>query len=245
MYRKRKIWSGSMIEEEIVHVKGHPQKLIVFFHGYIDSPDYVDEKISPLIDGLNNIAVHIPKSPIPCEIYPKKFQWYSMHRFDDNDDRKTVETMQECVDIYSRMKPGLLEAFDMVTPYIDNLLNEYGLEDKDLYLCGYSQGATLAIFTALMREAEIAGLISFSGILAPQAYLLNNHKSSPNTLLVHGTIDNQVRFEALDFTKKNLENIGCQVRTFVVENGQHRISEEAVEQGYKFISEKFIKKVAV
>ncbi|MDD4557013.1 MAG: dienelactone hydrolase family protein [Alphaproteobacteria bacterium] len=234
-----------MIEEEIVHVKGHPEKLIIFFHGYIDSPEYVDEKIVPLLEGLDNVAVHIPKSPIPCEIHPKKFQWYSMHRFDDNDDRKTVATMEECVAIYSRMKLGILEAYEMITPYIDNLLSEYGLEDKDLYLCGYSQGATLAIFTALMREEKIAGLLSFSGILAPQEFLIKNHKSSPDVLLIHGTSDNQVRFEALAYTKKNLETCGCKVRTYVVNDGQHRISDEGIHEGYEFIAKRFTRKVAV
>lgn len=235
-----------MITEEIVHIKGHPKKLIVFLHGYIDSPDYVDGKISLILDNMDDVAIHIPKSPMVCEIYPKKYQWYSMHRFDDNDDRKTVATMEECVNIYNRMKAGIFEASNIINPYIDRLLNEYQLEDKDLYICGYSQGATLAIYTALMRENEVAGLISFSGIIAPEDYLSKKHKTTPKTLLIHGDVDNQVRYEALGYTKKILEGYGCKVSTLTIKKGQHRITEEGMNAALNFIeNKKAIRKVAV
>ena len=135
-----------LITEEIVHVRGHPKRLIVFLHGYIDSSEAADKAITPLIEHLDDVAVHVPQSPFICEIHPNKRQWYSMHRFDPNDDRKTVPTLDECVAYYDRMSPGYREAFDYINPYIDRCLDEYQLTDRDLYLCGFSQGAMLAIY---------------------------------------------------------------------------------------------------
>ncbi len=224
------------IVEEIAHVQGHPKKLIVFLHGYIDSADALERTISEFVANLDDCAVHMPQAPIPCEVHERKRQWYSMHRFDPDDIRKTVPTLKECTEIYNKMALGFSEALGYLNPYIDNLLNEYQLEDKDLYICGFSQGAMLALYAALMRDKPVAGCVSFSGILAPYRYVMKNYKSPPPFLLIHGDADNLVRFEALDFTKKQLKKIGCPVETCVIKGGQHRITPDGLAEAYKFIN---------
>lgn len=224
-----------MISEEIVHIKGRPKKLIIFLHGYIDNPDYIDSFIHIFLDNLDDVAIHIPKAPHLCEIHAKKSQWYSMHRFDPNDDRKTIDNFAEKIKIYNRMKPGIIEAFNVINSYIDHRLEEYQLEDKDLILCGYSQGATLAIFSSLMREGAAAGVISFGGMFAPSDYLIKHHHSMPSFLLIHGNNDNQVTYEALEYTEHQLKNIGCKVTTYTILGGQHRITEAGMQEALKFI----------
>lgn len=155
------------ITEEIAHIKGIPKKLVVFLHGYIDSDTGLDKILANFEEKLTDCALHIPQAPLVCEIHDKRRQWYSMHEFDPDDARKYVPTLKECTDIYNRMTKGFDSAYTYLTPYIDNLLNEYQLQDKDLYLCGFSQGAMLAIYTALMRDKKIGGCVSFSGIMAP------------------------------------------------------------------------------
>ena len=181
------------ISSEIVHNIGKPEKLVVMFHGYISYPGYFNSRIRELINNISDVALHLPEAPLECEIYPERLQWYSMHRFDPNDDRKTVETLEECLNFYNLMQPGLNEAFEMVNKYIDNLLKKYGLSDKDLFICGFSQGAMLATYTSLMRKSKIAGCISFSGVVAGYEYLIKNAKSNPDFLLIHGNNDNLVR----------------------------------------------------
>ena len=223
------------INEEIVYVNGQPQRLIIFLHGYIDNADYLEGKLQHSIKAFDNTAIHLPQAPICCEVLEDKRQWYSMHRFDPNDERKTVPTMHECVDIYNKMTLGLEEAFSYLNDYIDQCLNEYQLEDKDLYLCGFSQGAMLAIYTSLMRDKKIGGCISFSGIIAGHKFLEKHAQSTPDALLIHGNADNLVRFEALDFTKTELEKLGSNVETYVVNGGQHRISEDGLDVAADFI----------
>lgn len=236
---------NNTISEEIVHVNGAPQKLVIFLHGYIDSADYVEGKIGYLLDNLHDTAIHIPQAPIPCEVYAPKRQWYSMHRFDPDDSRKTVPTMEEFRAIYEKMKPGIVEAAEYVNRYIDDCLQQYGLDESDLYICGFSQGATLAMYLSLMRDRQIGGCISFSGVLAPYGYLMTHYRSTPDILLIHGTKDNLIRFEALDYTKGKLRQMGCAVSEYVIEDGMHRITDDGLVQAQAFIESKSIKRVAI
>ena len=233
------------INEEIVYVNGQPQRLIIFLHGYIDSADYLEGKLQNFIKVFDNTAIHLPQAPICCEVLEDKRQWYSMHRFDPDDERKTVPTMAECVEIYNKMTLGLEESFSYLNDYIDACLNAYQLEDKDLFLCGFSQGAMVAIYTSLMQEEQIGGCVSFSGIITPHSYLLKHAKSRPDVLLIHGDEDNLVRPESQMFTMRHLQNIGCNVQTYVVPGGQHRVTEDGLVQAASFINHKTIKKIAI
>ena len=225
------------ITEEIAHIQGIPKKLIVFLHGYIDSDTALERVIRSFTSKLKNEALHIPQAPLVCELHEHKRQWYSMHRFDPNDDRKTVPSMAECSEFYNKMQRGFAEANAYLRPYIENQLNEYQLEEKDLYLCGFSQGAMLALYTSLMMEKKIGGCVSFSGILAPSCYVEKHIKSRPKTLLIHGDADNLVRFEAMSFTKEKLEALGVPVTTYVVKKGQHRITEDGLRKALEFIEQ--------
>ncbi len=226
-----------MIREEIVHINEIPKKLLVFLHGYIDSSDSIDRKIS-LLDNLQDFAIHIPQAPLECEIHESKRQWYSMHKFDPEDERRTVPTMDECIALYNRMAPGLAEANDYIQPYIENALDEYGLDYKDLFLCGFSQGAMCALYTGLMFPQKIGGVISFSGILAGHKRALKEAKTHPDILLIHGNSDNLVRYEAMDFTASKLKEIGCKVETYTVKNGNHMITPDALVQAAYFIRDR-------
>ena len=92
-----------------------------------------------------------------------------MHRFDPNDDRKLVPTMEECVAFYNRMTLGLKNAYDYLMPYIEQSMAEYNLTPDDVYVCGFSQGAMVALYLGLMYPERFAGIVSFSGILAAAA----------------------------------------------------------------------------
>lgn len=223
------------VSEEIVHVKGFPRKLIVFLHGYIDNCEGVNKRIVPFLNRLNDVAIHIPEAPISCEIHENKRQWYSMHRFDPNDDRKTVPSLEECTQIYAKMAKGFDESYQYIAEYIDNCLNEYQLEAKDLFLCGFSQGAMLAIYTALRYPEKIAGCVSFSGLLTTPDYFYKHKHKTPPFLLIHGDADNLVRYGVLDYSKNHLQKLGCEVETYTISGGQHRISEDGLKQAEQFI----------
>lgn len=227
------------INEEIVHVKGFPKKLIIFLHGYIDNCESLNNRIVPFLNDMQDVAIHLPEAPLDCEIYERKRQWFSMHRFDPEDARKFVPTLQECTDIYASMTKGYEESYRYLSDYIDLCLNEYQLGAKDLFLCGFSQGAMLAIYTALHYPEKIGGCVSFSGILATPDYFKKHKHQTPPFLLIHGNEDNLVRYGVLSYSQEHLEHLGCDVETYTVNGGQHRITEDGLIEAEKFIQKHF------
>ncbi len=224
-----------MIREEIVHINGIPKKLVVFLHGYLDNSDSADARLQELCDALPSVAVHIPQAPFPCEVEPHMRQWYSMYRFDPGYQRKDAPTMKEFISYYNRMALGLEEAYGYVRPYLEQTLAEYGLDFSDLFLCGFSQGAMMAVYTALMCPEQIGGLISFSGIMAGHEYLLKHAVSHPDTLLLHGTADKYLRPQSMEFTARQLKKLGCSVECRCMKDGDHSVSAEALRQAVEFI----------
>lgn len=226
-----------MIGEEIVHVNGIPKKAVVFLHGYQDCAEHIERRTEKL-QTLADTAFHIPQAPFLNEVDALKRQWYSIHQFDPDDKRRITASWDEFIELYNRMTVGLETANHYILEYIDNLLNEYGLAYEDLFLGGFSQGAMCAVYSGLMCPHKIAGVISFSGILAAQGYIKQHYRSRPDFLLIHGNADNAVRFEALQFTKEQLEKLGCHAQAVTVENAGHKITQEAVDAAYSFIKTK-------
>lgn len=226
-----------MIEEEIAHINGVPQKIIVFLHGYQDCAGHINHKVAGL-QSLQNIALHIPESPYISEIDNQTRQWFSIRKFDPNDSRRDTPSWEEFVEFYNKMTIGLEQARQHIIEYIDNLLNEYRLNYSDVFLCGFSQGAMCAMYSALMSPQKIAGVVSIGGILAAQGYIENHYQSKPEVLLLHGEDDEKIRIGALEFTKQNLNKLGCKVETVSFKNTPHRITEDAVVKVKEFVLQK-------
>ena len=230
-----------LITEEIAHIRGNPQKLIIFLHGYIDNCECLNHRIETFVDSFENTAFHMPEAPLLCEIHEKKRQWFSMHQFDPDDERKTVPSLDECLEHYERMALGFEESYQYLERYIDNCLDLYQLESKDLYLCGFSQGAMLAIYTALRRKEKIGGCISFSGLVATTSRFKKRKANTPPMLLIHGTADNLVRYGVLDYSVQKLSEYGCPVETYTVDGGQHCITADGLSKAEEFIKRHFTK----
>lgn len=224
------------VSEEIVHVKGYPKKLIIFLHGYIDNCEGLNRRIVSFLTNMNDVAIHLPEAPVSCEVYEKRRQWYSMHRFDPDDARKVVPTLRECTNIYASMGRGFDESYRYLSEYIENCLNEYQLEAKDLVLCGFSQGAMLALYTALRYPETIGGCVSFSGILAVPDYFYKHGCRKPPFLLIHGDADNLVRYGVMDYSAAHLQKLGCSVETYTVADGQHQITEDGLRRAENFMT---------
>ena len=224
------------ITEECVRVNGIPKRLVIFLHGYIDTAFSLEKRLEPLFESLDNVAFHLPQAPIECEIYEKKRQWFSLHRFDPEDERKTIKSLDDCIKIYDKMKPGVIEAGEYIQRYIENCVLQYDIPYENVFLAGFSQGGTMAIYLALMQDEKIGGCIDFNGVMTPAPYLMEKHISKPDFLLIHGTNDNLVRFGLSDFSENNLKKIGCNVEKIVINEGRHMITPEGMKKTAEFIN---------
>ena len=226
-----------MIVEEIVHVNGIPKKVVVFLHGYQDTAEHIDYKTKEL-QKIRDLALHIPQAPFVNEVDSTKRQWYSIHQFDPNDSRRKTASWEEFVEFYNKMTLGLAEANHYILEYVDGLLNEYGLGYEDLFLCGFSQGAMCAIYSGLMCPYKIAGVVSFSGILAAKGYIEKYVESRPDCLLLHGCDDDKIRVDAVKYTADGLCELGCHVDTLNICGAKHKITDEAVKAACSFIEKR-------
>ena len=122
------------------------KKIVILSHGY--GADCKD---------LMSIAEHwkrflpdclfvCPNAPTVCQINPSGYEWFDL-----------MQTSQE----------KILEEFQVslkkFIQFIEALLGKYNLEEKDIFLMGFSQGTKMSLKIALTCKTKIAGVLGYSG----------------------------------------------------------------------------------
>jgi phospholipase/carboxylesterase len=167
---------------------GRAAHLVVILHGVAANGNdvlYLARFWQKLLPEAEFIA---PDAPFPCDYAPTGRQWFSL------EDRAP-----------EKLLAGLRQADSILVRYLDELLADRKLEDARLALAGFSQGAAMALYTGLRRQKQIAGVAGFSGALPPGGALLEDIRSRPPVLLVHGEADDAIPFQAMTATKAMLE----------------------------------------
>jgi phospholipase/carboxylesterase len=159
-----------------------------------------------------------PDAPFPCDYAPEGRQWFSLQ------DRSP-----------EKLLAGLREAGAILDGFFDELLVSRGLSESRLALAGFSQGAATALFAALHRQKQIAGVAAFSGALPGAAYLRGEIASKPPILLVHGEADAVVPFQAMANAKAVLEAAGVSVKAVARPGLGHAIDEAGIALAGEFL----------
>jgi phospholipase/carboxylesterase len=76
--------------------------------------------------------------------------------------------------------------------FLDEAVEAYGVDPKQVYLMGFSQGAIMSASVALTRPQLVAGVVLMSGRILPEIQPLiapNEELSGLPFLVVHGTAD--------------------------------------------------------
>lgn len=213
-------------------------KLIIFIHGYNGDIEAVEPKIEILLSKIDSAVIVTPESPIVCEKNAMKKQWFSTSQFDECNKRRDSNTaLEELVEIYNKSGELLEKSALEMNIFIDEMQKKYAISDEKTYIIGFSQGAQLAIFTALSRKTKVAGCISIAGIVAGKDRLGEVLSSTPKVLLLHGKDDVKVQYKSLDFSLEWLKSHNIEVQAIRYDNLDHRISEEELDDIAKFINE--------
>ena len=107
-----------------------------------------------------------PNAPTSCQISPSGFEWFDL-----------MQTSQEKIIEEFQSSLKLLDQF------INTQLKEQGLEKKDLYLMGFSQGTMMSLQLALSYKNPIAGVLGYSGKVYDFNFLEKN--IFPNVLFFY------------------------------------------------------------
>ena len=197
-----------------------PKQVIVLLHGYGSNGQDL-ASLAPYWNKHAPDAVFIsPDAPFPCEMGGGGFQWFSLAE-------RTPEKYLE----------GAKMAQPILDEFLDSILAQYGLTDKDLLLVGFSQGTMMSLYNGLRRSNKVAGILGYSGALIGHDELTPAHK--PPVHLIHGEADDVVEIDRYHHAVKNLKDTGFTVTGHSTAGLTHSINEKGIDSGAKFIKSCF------
>ncbi len=197
---------------------GTAKKLVVFLHGYGSNGDDLISLAPYWAPLLPDAAFLSPNAPFPCEMAPSGFQWFGLENRDPQIKLAGVKAAA-----------GILDA------YLDQQLVRFGLTDRDLALVGFSQGTMMALHVAPRRAQAVAGIVGYSGALVGGQELAGAIRSRPPVLLIHGTADPVVPFEAMAQAANALKGAQIEVVTETRPGLPHSIDEVGLQRGGAFL----------
>jgi phospholipase/carboxylesterase len=134
---------------------------------------------------------------------------------------------------------GAHSAAPAIDAFIDRKLTQYGLEGRNLAIVGFSQGTMVALHVGLRREAQVAGILGYSGMLTGAADLGHRKITKPPVLLIHGSADPIVPVSALHAAEHALRGVGVKVATHVSPGLGHSVDPVGLRMGAEFIARVF------
>ena len=170
---------------------------------------------------LPNTIFICPDGHEECSINPSGFQWFDLTRDDPN-----------------FILEQSIQAEKKLNLFIDEIKNEFNLENNKICLSGFSQGCMMSINLGLTSDKEFSCIVGFSGKIINEENLKSRIKVSTSTLLLHGDSDQVVQpsfmLEAKDFFIRN----NIKIETHLIKNCDHNIPIEASSIALNYILKK-------
>jgi len=171
---------------------------------------------------LPNTIFLCPNGHEKCEVNPIGYQWFDLTSDNSN---YIIEQSKK-----SEIK---------LKQFIEEVKNEYSLENSQICLSGFSQGCMMSINLGLTSSENYNCVVGFSGKIINQEDLIKRKTSSTKMLLIHGDKDEVVAptflLEAKDFLIRN----DIKIETKMIKNCDHHISVEASSTALDYIKNNF------
>ena len=191
---------------------------IILLHGYGGDGNDISILTLSWKRFLPNTIFLCPNGHEPCPINPNGFQWFDLSR----DDPKYI--LEESIKAEVKLKS-----------FIEEIKNEYSLDNSKICLSGFSQGCMLSINIGLTSNKNFNCIVGFSGKIINKENLSRRITSKTKMLLIHGDLDAVVPsnhlLEAKDFLIRNK----IDVATKMIKNCDHHIPIEASSIALNYI----------
>ena len=195
---------------------------IILLHGYGGDGKDISMLSLNWKRHLPNTIFICPNGHESCSINPSGYQWFDLTK----DDSKYILEQS-------------IKAEKKLNQFINEVKNEFNLENNKICLSGFSQGCMMSINLGLTSDQEYNCIVGFSGKIINQEDLKFRKKVSTNTLLIHGDSDQVVSpnflLEAKDFFIRN----NIEIETRLIKNCDHHIPIEASSIALNYILKKF------
>jgi phospholipase/carboxylesterase len=198
---------------------GAPKQVMVLLHGYgSDGADLIG--LAGRWRELLPEAVFVaPNAPERCDVNPGGYQWFAL----DNADPAFR------ADGASRAQPVIAE-------FLADFWRQTGLGAAETFLCGFSQGAMMALHVALTLPEPVRGVVGFSGALIAPAGFASYAGPRPPVCLVHGDRDPVVDVEMSVMAAATLREKGFDVALHIAPGAGHTISPDGLDFASRFVA---------
>ena len=198
--------------------KNQPKQVIILCHGYGGDGKDISILANNWRRFLPEATFLCPDAPEVCAVNPQGYQWFDLTKEDN-------EIILE----------KSLTAEKKLNSFLDQVLDNFQLDAKNLALVGFSQGCMIAIQTALKKKDQINCLLGYSGKIISKQHLSNKIISKPKIFLMHGDQDSIVFPNHLLEAKEFLVKHGLKIKTKLFKNCEHKISVEGSSFGLEFL----------
>ena len=196
---------------------------IILLHGYGGDSNDISVLSLNWKRFLPNTIFLCPDGHQQCPINPRGFQWFDLSKDDP------IYILDESI-----------KAEDKLKVFINEIKNEYNLNNSNICLSGFSQGCMMSINIGLTSNENFNCVVGFSGKIIDKTNLLTRITSKTKMFLIHGDLDVVVSssylLEAKDFLLRN----NIDVETKLIKNCEHRIPIEASSIALNYIKKNFI-----
>ncbi|NMN67219.1 phospholipase/carboxylesterase [Candidatus Pelagibacter ubique] len=171
---------------------------------------------------LPNTIFICPDGHERCAINPAGYQWFDL----------TSDNLEYILEQSKKAEIKLNQ-------FIEEIKNEYNLENSQICLSGFSQGCMMSINLGLTSTKNYNCIVGFSGKVINQEDLIKRKTSSTKILLLHGDKDEVVSptflLEAKDFLIRN----NVEIETKMIKDSAHHIPIEASSVALNYIKNNF------
>ncbi|MGB0683482.1 MAG: alpha/beta hydrolase [Magnetovibrionaceae bacterium] len=195
-----------------------PESLVFLLHGVgADGNDLFG--LAPYLQmAAPNAHFISPNAPFRFDMAPFGYQWFSLQDF-------SLKAREE----------GVMMAAPILDAFIDEQLDRFGLEEKNLVLIGFSQGTMMSLYVGPRRAKALAGIIGYSGMLVHEEALKTEIRSKPPVLLTHGEQDEVLPPSCLPHAVAGLEAAGLEVEHHSRPGLPHGIDDVCIQLGQAFL----------
>ncbi len=126
------------------------------------------------------------------------------------------------------MRPGVTRSRDLLLALLDELQDQ-GVEARDIFLFGFSQGCLMVTDVALRAPVVLGGVVGVSGYVAfPEQYpdALSPVARDQKILITHGRLDPVVPFEPAARQFRQLRDLGLDLDLVVYDKEHTMLMEE-------------------
>lgn len=203
--------------------------LVVFLHGYNGCIEDHAYALSWFRKYLQNSLIVVPIAPEICDKNPSKKQWFGMKKYDPENLRFDEKTsVEQIFEIYNRTETEISERAKKINFFISEMQKKYSVDAQNTYLIGFSQGAMLALYAALICDKCLGGVFVLSGLIAGMNELSKNIRNVPSVYIFHGKKDNKVQYKTVAYTQRWLNKNNINYKSFIYEHLAHKICEDEV-----------------